>query len=179
MKPILKRFATLLLEWNCIHNLSGAKSLEDIEVHINDSIQVLDFIKPFDTCLDIGSGAGFPALPLSVYCPHARFILVEPNIKKSAFLHHVKNTLALDNLQIKRTRIQTLNPLEIERVDLITSRALMPTQDLLALGMPFLKSGGYFLFYKGSQLANEITYNPHECFVYGKRVYFYHKGKPC
>ncbi|WP_163555632.1 16S rRNA (guanine(527)-N(7))-methyltransferase RsmG [Helicobacter suis] len=179
MKPTLKRFATLLLEWNGIHNLSGAKSLEDIKAHIDDSIQVLGFIKPFNTCLDIGSGAGFPALPLSVYCPHARFILVEPNVKKSAFLHHVKSTLALDNLQIKRIRIQTLNPLEIEKMDLITSRAFMHTQDLLALATPFLKPGGYFLFYKGSQLANEITYNPHECFVYGKRVYFYHKGELC
>ncbi|WP_163499015.1 16S rRNA (guanine(527)-N(7))-methyltransferase RsmG [Helicobacter suis] len=179
MKPTLKRFATLLLEWNGIHNLSGAKNLEDIKAHISDSIQVLDFIKPFNTCLDIGSGAGFPALPLSVYCPHARFILVEPNVKKSAFLHHVKSTLALDNLQIKRTRIQTLNPLEMEKMDLITSRAFMHTQDLLALATPFLKPGGYFLFYKGSQLASEITYNPHECFVYGKRVYFYHKGELC
>ncbi|BCZ18971.1 16S rRNA methyltransferase GidB [Helicobacter sp. NHP19-012] len=173
MSPKLDLFANLLLDWGGVHNLSGAKSRQDIERNIQDSLQVLDFIAPFQSCLDIGSGAGFPAIPLSLECPNARFILVEPNAKKMAFLHHLKASLSLDNVLLKRLRLQELPPL---KVDLITSRALMNAQDLLNLSAHFLEKGGHFLFYKGSNLNQEIACLPGECFTYGKRVYFYRKG---
>ncbi|WP_120955795.1 16S rRNA (guanine(527)-N(7))-methyltransferase RsmG [Helicobacter mehlei] len=172
MRAKLDLFAHLLLEWGGVHNLSGAKSHQDIKNNIQDSLQVLDFIQPFRSCLDIGSGAGFPAIPLSLACPHARFILLEPNAKKVAFLHHLKGALGLDNLEIKRVRIEALSP-KTELVDLITSRALMQAKDLIALSVPFLRNQGHFLFYKGSQLRTEIACADCECHVYGKRVYFY------
>ncbi|CRF40561.1 MULTISPECIES: 16S rRNA (guanine(527)-N(7))-methyltransferase RsmG [Helicobacter] len=173
MKDKLDLFSNLLLEWNRVHNLSGAKNRQDIERNIADSLQVLDFIAPFKSCLDVGSGAGFPAIPLSLACPHARFILLEPNAKKMAFLHHLKASLDLQNVRLKRLRLQELPPLKVE---LITSRALMPAQELLNLSAPFLEKGGHFLFYKGSNLSTEISCLPEECFAYGKRVYFYRKG---
>ncbi|BEG57413.1 16S rRNA methyltransferase GidB [Helicobacter sp. NHP21005] len=173
MKDKLDLFSNLLLEWNRVHNLSGAKNRQDIEHNITDSLQVLDFIQPFKSCLDIGSGAGFPAIPLSLACPHSHFILLEPNAKKMAFLHHLKVNLNLDNVLLKRLRLQELPAL---KVDLITSRALMNAKDLLDLSAPFLEKGGHFLFYKGSNLSQEISCLPKECFTYGKRVYFYRKG---
>ncbi|WP_121020736.1 16S rRNA (guanine(527)-N(7))-methyltransferase RsmG [Helicobacter vulpis] len=166
----LNHFSTLLLQWNQTHALSGAKNLAQIQTQIVDSVRVLDFVRPFQSCLDIGSGAGFPGIPLAICCPHAHFILLEPNAKKMAFLHHVKTTLDLPNTTIKRMRVQDLPPM---RVQLITSRALMGAQELMALGAPFLELGGYFLLYKGSLLEQEIACLPHECFYYGKRVYFY------
>ncbi|BCZ17085.1 16S rRNA methyltransferase GidB [Helicobacter sp. NHP19-003] len=172
MRAKLDLFTNLLLEWGGVHNLSGVKNRQDIERNIADSLQVLDFIKPFQSCLDIGSGAGFPAIPLSLACPSAHFILLEPNAKKMAFLHHVKAHLDLKNVVLKRLRIQELSPL---KVDLITSRALMGAQELLSLSAPFLEKGGHFLFYKGSHLSTEIACLPEECFTYGKRVYFYRK----
>ncbi|WP_104753342.1 16S rRNA (guanine(527)-N(7))-methyltransferase RsmG [Helicobacter salomonis] len=169
-QALLDHFGVLLLEWNRIHALSGAKDLTQIQAQIVDSVRVLDFIRPFKTCLDIGSGAGFPAIPLAIYCPHAHFFLVEPNAKKIAFLHHVKMALDLENITLKRARIQELLPMSVE---LITSRALMGTQELIKLCTPFLESGGHFLFYKGSLLEQEITCLSSERFYYGKRVYFY------
>ncbi|WP_104749415.1 16S rRNA (guanine(527)-N(7))-methyltransferase RsmG [Helicobacter cynogastricus] len=166
----LDRFSALLLEWNQIHALSGVKNLAQIQTQIVDSLQVCNFLKPFNTCLDIGSGAGFPAIPLALHFPSAHFTLLEPNAKKIAFLHHVKSALNLQNITLKRVRLQELSPIQ---VDLITSRALMNAQELLHLSDPFLKAGGYFLFYKGSLLEQEIVSLPSERFVYGKRVYFY------
>ncbi|MFC3848166.1 16S rRNA (guanine(527)-N(7))-methyltransferase RsmG [Helicobacter baculiformis] len=170
MQAQLDQFGTLLLEWNQTHALSGVKNLSQAHAQIVDSVQVLEFIQPFKSCLDIGSGAGFPAIPLAIHCPHTHFILVEPNAKKIAFLHHVKVVLGLDNVILKRVRIQELPPV---RVQLITSRALMSTRELIALSTPFLELGGYFLFYKGSSLDQEIVCLPKERFCYGKRVYFY------
>lgn len=173
----LETFSALLWEWNQIHNLSAIKDKQDIQEQIIDSVRVLDFVQTFQSCLDIGSGAGFPALPLSVCCPKARFILVEPNAKRAAFLHHVKGTLGLENVQIQRSRIQELNPLEVRKVDLITSRAVMSAPDLMVLSAPFLNKKGHFLFYKGSHLRDEVVCSDHECFVYGKRVYFYRQRR--
>ncbi|CCB80026.1 rRNA small subunit methyltransferase, glucose inhibited division protein GidB [Helicobacter bizzozeronii CIII-1] len=172
MRAKLDLFTHLLLEWGGVHNLSGAKNHQDIEHNIQDSLQVLDFIEPFKSCLDVGSGAGFPAIPLSLACPNARFILLEPNAKKVAFLHHVKVALNLDNLEIQRMRIEHVSPQSV-LVDLITSRALMNAQNLITLSAPFLREQGHFLFYKGSHLHAEIACADHECHVYGKRVYFY------
>ncbi|WP_120945939.1 16S rRNA (guanine(527)-N(7))-methyltransferase RsmG [Helicobacter labacensis] len=169
-QTLLDHFGALLLEWNQTHALSGVKNLAQIQAQIVDSVRVLEFIQSFKICLDIGSGAGFPGIPLAIACPHARFILVEPNAKKIAFLHHAKALLGLDNVILKRARLQELPPMSVE---LITSRALMGAQELLKLSAPFLKVGGYFLFYKGSLLKEEIACLPSECFVYGKRVYFY------
>ncbi|WP_104733046.1 16S rRNA (guanine(527)-N(7))-methyltransferase RsmG [Helicobacter felis] len=166
----LDRFSALLLEWNRTHALSGAKNLTQAQAQIMDSVRVLDFIQPFKTCLDIGSGAGFPAIPLAIHCPKAHFTLLEPNAKKIAFLHHAKMVLNLENVTLKRVRLQDLPPMSVE---LITSRALMGAQELITLSTPFLESGGHFLFYKGSLLEQEIACLPSECFNYGKRVYFY------
>ncbi|PAF48776.1 16S rRNA (guanine(527)-N(7))-methyltransferase RsmG [Helicobacter sp. 12S02232-10] len=173
-KERFKNYAYLLLEWNKIHSLSGAKCLEEVYENIFDSIYPLHFIDDFDSCLDIGSGAGFPALPLAICKPALRFILVEPRAKRAAFLRYASLQLGLD-IEIKKCLIEDLNSSDIVNVDLITSRAVMNSKDLIERGRKFLKKNGCYLFYKGSCLSKEISYQEKECIFRGNRVYFYRK----
>jgi 16S rRNA (guanine527-N7)-methyltransferase len=103
--------------------------------------------------LDIGSGAGFPAIPIALANRDKKIILVEPLKKKSSFLHYVKTILELENIEIYSDRVENLN---IDEVDLITSRAVTETETLINLAKPFIKQGGKLLFYKGSNLPTEI-----------------------
>lgn len=175
MKQKLDTFSQLLLEWNRVHNLGGNLDLQMIQEYITDSIYPLEFMKDFEKCMDIGSGAGFPAIPLAIKRPDKEFFLVEPRKKRCAFLQYICTELELFNVEICKTRIENLEK-EIQ-VDLITSRALMPTQDLITLSKRFLSQNGYFLFYKGEGLEAEIHKDiakyPHR----KQRIYFYERNR--
>lgn len=84
-----------LLKWNKIHNLSGASSAESVKENIFDSLYPLKFIDDFTSCMDIGSGGGFPALPLAIAKPQAQFYLIEPRTKRVAFLQNMVLELGL------------------------------------------------------------------------------------
>lgn len=177
MSTKLEDFANLLLEWNCIHNLGGNLDKALIENYILDSIYPLDFIQPFSKCMDIGSGAGFPAIPLAIKNPNQEFFLVEPRKKRSAFLQYICTEIGLCNVVVCKKRIQDMD--KAIRVDLITSRALMATKELIKLSGHFLEQDGYFLFYKGVKLEDEICCDikkyPHN----DQRIYFYERKEFC
>ncbi|AFI06264.1 16S rRNA (guanine(527)-N(7))-methyltransferase RsmG [Helicobacter cetorum] len=171
MNPLLQDYANILLEWNKTHNLSGARNLSELEPQILDALKPLEFIKDFKTCLDIGSGAGLPAIPLALERPNTQFILLEPRVKRVAFLNYLKSVLPLKNIEIIKKRLEDYkNPL---KVDLITSRAVASSSFLIEKSQHLLENKGYFLFYKGEQLKDEIAYKDTECFIYEKRIYFY------
>ncbi|MFP6276897.1 16S rRNA (guanine(527)-N(7))-methyltransferase RsmG [Helicobacter pylori] len=171
MNPLLQDYARILLEWNQTHNLSGARNLSELEPQITDALKPLEFIKDFKSCLDIGSGAGLPAIPLALEKPKVKFILLEPRIKRAAFLNYLKSVLPLKNIEIVKKRLENYqSPLQ---VDLITSRAVASSSFLIEKSQRFLKDKGYFLFYKGEQLKDEIAYKDTECFMCKKRIYFY------
>ncbi|GAA9488743.1 16S rRNA (guanine(527)-N(7))-methyltransferase RsmG [Helicobacter pylori] len=171
MNPLLQDYACILLEWNQTHNLSGTKRLSELELQITDALKPLEFIKDFKSCLDIGSGAGLPAIPLALEKPEVKFILLEPRMKRAAFLNYLKSVLPLNNIEIVKKRLENYqSPLQ---VDLITSRAVASSSFLIEKSQRFLKDKGYFLFYKGEQLKDEIACKETECFMHQKRVYFY------
>lgn len=168
-----QRYATILLEWNKTHNLSGTQTLQEVYYNILDSIYPLKFIKDFKSCIDIGSGAGFPAIPLAICKSEARFLLVEPRVKRVSFLKNLIVELGLENIEVQKCLIEHLEV--TDEVDLITSRAVMSTNKLIEKAGRFLKKGGYYLFYKGTQLDLEMEVLESECFYRDKRVYFYRK----
>ncbi|PAF42515.1 16S rRNA (guanine(527)-N(7))-methyltransferase RsmG [Helicobacter sp. 11S02596-1] len=187
-KERLEIYAHLLLEWNQTHNLSGVKDLSMVVENIFDSIYPLKFIHPFRSCLDIGSGAGFPGLVLAICKPTLRFVLVEPRAKRAAFLQYASVAMGLDGVVVQKCLIEDLKlpkngvQEKVEAgaqgematgVDLITSRAVMGSCDLIDRGKRFLNKNGYYLFYKGSNLVQEIACEPDERVVRGSRVYFY------
>jgi len=147
----IETYIHLIKKWNKVHNLTRMNESE-IYHSIFDSIIPLKFVE-FQTLLDIGSGAGFPAIPIALACRDKTIILVEPLKKKSSFLHYLKTSLNLTNIKIYSDRVENLN---IPKVDLVTSRAVTNTETLINLAQPFAKSGGKLLFYKGSNLPTEI-----------------------
>ncbi|TLD95463.1 16S rRNA (guanine(527)-N(7))-methyltransferase RsmG [Helicobacter jaachi] len=171
-------FAQELLRWTKIHNLTGASSIESVEENIFDSLYPLKFIDDFTSCMDIGSGGGFPAVPLAIAKKNAHFILIEPRAKRASFLHNIALELGLSNMEVLPVSIQNVPIADVNNIELITSRALMDAKELIALSRKFLTSDGYFLFYKGSNFRQEMpSMSVEECFVRENRIYYYKCGR--
>jgi len=149
----LKKFTTILLEWNKIHNLTGAKSIAKIEENIEDSIYPCDFIKEPNSILDVGTGAGFPGLMLAIAYPNAKVVLCEPRKKRASFLKFVAMELELDNVIVIKKRVEDY---EDEPFELISSRAVTNTEMLLKLTHHLQTSDTHYLFYKGEKVFNEV-----------------------
>lgn len=170
----LEVYAHELLKWNQIHNLTGASSIESVEENIFDSLYPLKFIDDFNSCMDIGSGGGFPALPLAIAKPNAQFILIEPRNKRAAFLQNIIAILKLNNAKVYTMSIEQVLISEVNNLDLITSRAVMDTKALMQLSRKFLNNEGYFLLYKGTNFRQEMpSMSVEECFTRENRIYYY------
>ncbi len=110
----LNKFAKLILQWNRKINLTAARSIEDlIKRHLLDSLMpiTIGFFREKEV-IDLGSGGGFPAIPLSIYLENIRFILIEKVSKKCAFLNKVKRELSLNKIEIINKPFESLcNPI--------------------------------------------------------------------
>lgn len=148
-----EQYKALLEKWNKIHNLTGAKTLQQIDEFIVDAITPITFLPPLKKAMDIGTGAGFPGMILAMALPQTHFTLVEPLSKRSSFLQFVKADLGLTNVEVKGVRVEQLPS---EPYDLITSRAVTDTEMLLKLSQPFCAKGTLLLFYKGEKVYDEI-----------------------
>ncbi|WP_026804365.1 16S rRNA (guanine(527)-N(7))-methyltransferase RsmG [Aliarcobacter lanthieri] len=148
-----KIFIELLQKWGKVHNLSGRLSVEDISENILDSLYPLKFIENFSSFADIGTGAGYPGIILAIAKKDIKAFLVEPRIKRVAFLNFVKASLGLKNLIIIQNRAENIQDI---KVDLITSRAVTNTKLLLEITENMKKSNTSYLFYKGSMLESEL-----------------------
>jgi len=149
----LKRFTALLLEWNKIHNLTGAKTPLEVESNIEDSLFPTTFIEKPSSILDVGTGAGFPGMILAIAYPDVKTVLCEPRQKRASFLKYVAMELELDNVVVVKKRVEDFDD---EPFGLISSRAVTDTRMLLDLTVHLQSSDTQYLFYKGEQVFNEI-----------------------
>ncbi|MCR4941348.1 MAG: 16S rRNA (guanine(527)-N(7))-methyltransferase RsmG [Campylobacter sp.] len=145
-------YKEILNKFNKIHNLTR---YEDIDSQINDSIAGLEILGDFapKTAIDVGSGAGFPAIFLALKMPNCKWYLFEPNSKKASFLSYAKIHLDLQNVKVYAKKIQDQNKFV---ADLITSRALAKTSDLLEICKGFYNEDSKILLYKGSSVLEEL-----------------------
>ena len=150
------KYITELLKYNKVHNITGAKDEIDIIENIYDSIFPLPYINLPKTVLDIGTGAGFPALILAFALPKSQIYLVEPNFKRVAFLTLIKTSLQIKNITILPKRVEEIDNLEVE---LITSRAVTSLELLLKISQKIISKKTKSLFYKGSSLKKEMQKN--------------------
>ncbi|SFV70642.1 rRNA small subunit 7-methylguanosine (m7G) methyltransferase GidB [hydrothermal vent metagenome] len=155
----LENFASLLYEWNQIHNLTGAKTIEAIYVNIVDSLYPLTFIREPKTLLDVGTGAGFPGLILAIALPQTKVVLAEPLKKRVSFLKYAAIDLVLPNVHVESKRVEFVSH---DAFDMISSRAVTNTKLLLDLTKEISNAQTEYLFYKGSRVFNEIEDVQHQ-----------------
>tara|TARA_A100000171_G_scaffold42145_1_gene43317 strand:+ start:1469 stop:2089 length:621 start_codon:yes stop_codon:yes gene_type:complete len=149
----LEKYQSLLLEWQKKINLVSRETIDDFwQRHIVDSGQLVQYMpNKKSRILDLGSGAGLPAVVLSIM-GFSDVTLVESNSKKIAFLKEVRRNLGL-NYTIAEERIETIPPFT---VDVITSRALASLEKLLVYAEPFVTKSSQLIFHKGQKSQEEI-----------------------
>ncbi|AJC91124.1 16S rRNA m7G527 methyltransferase [Campylobacter subantarcticus LMG 24377] len=145
-------YKELLEKFNAVHNLMHFKNIDE---NIIDSVKILDFhdLNNRKKIIDVGSGAGFPAIFLACIFLESEFFLFEPNPKKASFLRVVKTELGLNHVNIIKDKLQNHSSF---RVDLITSRALMDVKPLINIASGFYDDKTLFLLYKGSEIYDEL-----------------------
>lgn len=155
----LERLAVLLAEENAAQNLVSDASLRAVwERHFADSLQLLDHV-PRETSpwLDLGSGAGFPGLPLAIARPDARFHLVESRKRRVEWLRRAAVELGLENCQVVGARLENVDSFP---VGAITARAFAPLGKLLNLSARFSTRDTLWLLPKGRSAGQELENQP-------------------
>jgi len=174
----LEKFASLLHEWNQIHNLTGAKSIDAIYSNIIDSLFPLTFIDTPKTLLDVGTGAGFPGLVLAIALPHTQVVLAEPLKKRVSFLKYASIDLDILNVKVEAKRVEFVEHVSF---GFITSRAVTNTKLLLDLTEKISDAKTQYLFYKGSRVFDEVADVEHkleyDIVQKNQRNYLYIKGR--
>lgn len=170
----LKRYTETLLEWNKIHNLSGAKTENEVWENIEDSLYPITFLPEYESMLDIGSGAGFPGLMLAIAREKMTCVLCEPIQKKASFLHYASVELGLENVIVISDKVENIAD---QTFDLVVSRAVMDAKALIGLCDKIRQKETHFLFYKGEQVDQEVESDwNYDVIPYQKRQYLYIKG---
>jgi 16S rRNA (guanine527-N7)-methyltransferase len=148
-----------LLKWNRKINLTAIRSEKGIVLrHFLDSLSVYPYLPEGSCILDIGSGAGFPGIPLKIIQPAFEVTLIDSVRKKVDFQRHILRMLGLKGTGAIHGRVQDNGILRdlAGRFDIILSRAFSDLQTILALGFPFLKAGGTVIAMKGKMDDNEM-----------------------
>jgi 16S rRNA (guanine527-N7)-methyltransferase len=150
-----------ILLWNRRINLVSERSSQEIAFrHFLDSLTPAPFLdRPDGALIDLGSGGGFPGIPLRIALPGLHLSLVEASRKKSSFLAHVVRTLRLDGVQVIRERVEGLTAGEAlaGRFDTLISRAAFKLPDLIRTASFFLKPGGQLIAMKGPDPQEEMV----------------------
>ena len=160
-------YCNFLLEYNTHTNLTAIKNREEVYLkHFYDSLTLIKAIdlKKENTLLDIGSGAGFPGMVLKIFFPELQIYLVDSNNKKTRFLTELKAKLGVDKLEVINDRIENITPKFINKIDIVTARAVTNLPVLVELSLPLVGINKYFVAMKGNaqeELENSeyaITY---------------------
>lgn len=148
-----------LKRWGQRINLTSVKDDREIVIrHFLDALTPLEFLKEGWKILDMGSGAGFPGIPLKIVLPTLSVTLVDSSRKKVAFERHIIRRLGLKGIEALHIRGEDLPSLEgmMEGFDAVLSRAFSHLREFLLLSLPLLKVGGLIIAMKGRKGAREL-----------------------
>ena len=152
----LLAYLDLLLKWNAKTNLTAIREAEQIvRRHFGESLalaELVDELAGIETAADLGAGAGFPGLPLAIFCPEIKVTLIESQNKKATFLKEVARTLDLANVSVLNQRAEEV----ALKFDLITMRAVERFTQALMVGTGMLREGGYLGLLVSSDQLPEI-----------------------
>lgn len=161
----LEAFGTyrrMLRRWNRLADLISPGDLDRlVSRHFLDSLSLLHLFIPLPGArvLDVGSGGGFPGIPVKICCPGIDLTLLEPREKPWFFLRDVVTALSMESVTVLRARAQSLHETHTaaDRFDLVLARALAPLERLVRICLPLVRSGGMLVAYKGRRAQEEIV----------------------
>ena len=159
--PLFQKYIELFLEANSKINLISKNDEKFIwEKHIYDSLSFEKFLNKYGikdlknkTLLDIGTGGGFPSVPLAIKYPELSVTALDSIKKKLNVIQSIKEDLGINNLSILCDRAENIRG---KKYDFITSRAVAALKILIPYALPLLKKGGYFIAYKSVKVDEEI-----------------------
>ena len=154
----LIRLLDELDDWNQRMNLTAIRERgAQITKHLLDSLSVQPFLRG-ERVLDVGTGAGFPGLPLAIVNPSLQFVLLDSTAKKLKFVEHAAQLLELTNVQTVHTRAESYRP--TERFDIVISRAVGPVEQFVKWTGHLVVGGGRLLAMKGRDPSGELQSLP-------------------
>lgn len=150
-------FVGELRRWNRTINLTAIKREDEIAVkHVIDSLVFAGYVSDGERVLDIGSGAGFPAIPLKIVKPSVQITSVDAVGKKISFQRHISRLLKFDGFEALHARVETMNETHARRFDVIVSRAFSRLEQFVLLAAPLLSECGRMIAMKGPAVAEEL-----------------------
>jgi len=142
-------FLRMMVKWNRVYNLSAIREPEQmVRLHLLDSLAVLPFLYG-KRCIDVGTGAGLPGIPLAIARPDMQFGLLDSNSKKTRFIQQACIELGLSNVSPLHDRIEEFQP--EQKFDTVTARAFTAMPDLLLKTRHLLTAGGKLLAMKSKE----------------------------
>ena len=155
------KFYELLVEWNKVMNLTGITEYEEVvSKHFLDSLLMVNAydMSKVSSVIDVGTGAGFPGIPLKIVFPEIKCVLLDSLGKRIKFLDEVVDNLGLNHIELIHGRAEDLAKKEgyRENFDLAVSRAVANLSSLSEYCIPFVKVGGAFIPYKSGNIEDEL-----------------------
>lgn len=153
-------YLDLILQWNQKAGLiSPADEERLIKRHIVESLGVLstNLLQPSSQILDVGTGGGFPGIPLKIAMPSLHMTLLDSRRMKMLFLQEVLRVLSLENLHIVHERAEKVSAKLAQKFDFVVARAVTDLETLWTWSLPLLKKGGSLIAQKGGDLNAEIN----------------------
>jgi 16S rRNA (guanine527-N7)-methyltransferase len=157
----LRAYVSLLLRWNSKISLTTVTDpAEIVKFHFGESLFAVPAVQIKRSRLaDVGSGAGFPGLPIAMAVPSLELTLIESNAKKCAFLSEVVRSLELDGVTVFHGRMEDLQP-DSGKFDFVTARALGQHEELLSWAAGHLAPSGRLVLWLGEEDADNISRSP-------------------
>lgn len=171
---LFEKYYDILIEWNHKFNLTAVTGRDDVYVkHFTDSIALAHYMDlSGKKILDVGSGAGFPGIPLAIIHDDCNIVLIDSLNKRVGFLDTVISSLGLSNVTAVCDRAEELGHDDNfrEQFDVVTSRAVAGLNILSEYCLPFVCDGGMFVSYKGSSVDEELSVSDNALSVLGGTI---------
>ncbi|MCX6012759.1 MAG: 16S rRNA (guanine(527)-N(7))-methyltransferase RsmG [Chloroflexi bacterium] len=171
---LFEKYYHELVDWSRKINLTSILSYKEVQIkHFLDSLTIIPLIeKKYNKIIDIGSGAGFPGIPLKIVIPEVSLTLLDSVGKKTNFLNHLSSILQLDNFNVITARSEETAQKEEyrEQFDVVISRALASLPTAVELTVPFCKPGGICIYQKKGNIQNEIKESIYAISILGGQI---------